>query len=396
MRLRMGICALAAALLLSALAGCSSGGGADMSAEQRLAQAQSGLESVTTNLTMDPDTAATTLRAAARDFAAVLQSDAQNTRAKFGYALSNTLIGFFDLTSVMPKNMKAPLLQTITAARSRGVFPDAADSLALLATTALADGRGRGAVRDVQLRIASRTLDSAKIALPYYEQLAAAADSGATLSLRLYEGGRIRTVTFGKADIQLLGAGAHFVTALLHAAVAFNLDMPGGTMLRPLPVDSNNNGLLESNEYLIGYPFLERSNGAYLTQFLHYLRQACDLAMVGADMPGHATGPHAFLDVSNPDTVAMLDRLDDYATAISVASSASVSTNAIFGDRITRTIALAKLGQITDLRALLPTFQKHDLTAPGIWPDPTFNGAITPGIPQGVFTLYYADLEGAY
>ncbi|OPZ85074.1 MAG: hypothetical protein BWY76_01570 [bacterium ADurb.Bin429] len=178
--------------------------------------------------------------------------------------------------------------------------------------------------------------------------------------------------------------------------MAFNLDMPGGKMLRPLPVDNNNNGLLESNEYLIGYPFLERSNGAYLTQFLNYLRQACDLASVGADMPGHTTGANAFLDVSDPDTVAMLDKLDDYATALSVASSATVSTNKIFSDRVTRTIELAKLAQVTDLRSLLPTFQKNDLTAPGLWPDPTFNGAITPGIPQDFFSLYYADLERAY
>ncbi len=393
---RVGAIALIVVLVVGLLSGCASGGDgpATATAQQTLAKGQSELESVTTNLNMNPDSATTTLRSSAREFASVLQQDPNNTQAKFGYALSNTLIGFYDLISVLPKNMKAPLLSAITAARSRAPQSPAI-SLALLAETALKTD-SRATIRDVQLRIASRTLEGTKSVLPLYDQLETAANSGDTIYLRLYEGGRIRTVSFGKADVQLLGAFAYGVTALLNASVAYNLEMSGGTPLRALPVDTNNNGMFEASEYLIAHPFLSKSSGAYMTYFLNYLRQACDKATAGSSLQGHSSGANAFLDLTKPATVQMLDRLSYYSSAIAIACSATVSTDRVFGDHVVRSVDLAKITQVSDLRNLLPSFQKDDLAAPGIWPDTTFGGVFTPGIPQGFITLHYSDFERAY
>ncbi len=396
--MKRSLIALAALLaLLFWICGCSTGGGASGAATPRqvLSTAQSELESVTTNLSLNPDTATTILRSASRNFSTVLQSDPNNAQAKFGYALSNTMEGFFDLSSVLPKSMKTMVVNAITASRTRGEAETPLSTVLTLAEHALRTD-SRATVREVQLRIASRTLGNAKNVLVYYDQLETAVNGGGDLSLRLYFGGRIRTVALSINDLKLVSAFARLTAALLHLSVAYNLEMTGGTPVRPLPVDSNNNGLLEANEYLIGYPFLEKSNGTYLAQFINYLRQACDKASEGADLQGHSTGDTAFLDVTNAATKKMLFRLDYYSTALSIACSSTVSTDSIFGDHTVRTLDMAKVAQISDIRGLMPSFQKDDLTAPGIWPDPTFKGVVTPGIPQGFVKLYYRQFESAY
>ena len=100
--------------------------------------------------------------------------------------------------------------------------------------------------------------------------------------------------------------------------------------------------------------------------------------------------------MSNTDTQTNLTQMATLTSLISRSCTMQVNTDQYFGDNVTRTLDLSKLTTINSLRGFMPSFQRNDLTAAGVWPDPTFNGAFVPGIPPGFFDITYDELGKAY
>lgn len=387
--------------LASLLIGCSSGGDAPqpLTVDELVTRGQGQLESVTTNLMMNPSDARSVLRAAARDFAGALSQDAENTQAEMGYAVATTMTAFFDLIEVFPGRLDA-ILRDI-ASQHRATRGDGWTPLDI--PTALASNyydaspRGRASsVQTAQLRIISSTIPSMRQALPLFDALKTAADNGEHVRLRLYTNGRVQTVIFDTADIALVDAFANLVTALLNAAIAYNLDMPGGAPTIALPVDLNSNEMFDASEYLIASPFLDNFYPQGVSGCLQSLRYAAEDAQQGASLSGHTAGEYALVDVADPAVSAWLTQLGTSAATLEVACTSAVSTDLFFSDGVLRTINLPQLANITSLRPLMPSFQQSDLDAPGIWPDPTFRGAFVPGVPPDYLQLRYRDLEHGY
>jgi hypothetical protein len=352
------------------------------------------MESVTTNLSMDPDVASDKLREASRQYAAVIASDKSTPeevqQGKFGYAMSNTLLGFYDLMIVLPQGLENMLLDSLVQSPSRGAAEPLGQALRA------ARGARGSSMSTVQLRILGSTMSRISDAAEMFDDVEMAIRDGQVFSLRMFLGGQVRDIAFGVADIQLVAAFSYLVESLLNASIAFNLDMPNNTAVKALPVDRNNNGLFDADEYLIAPPFLDKLYPQGLSGMLQNLRYAAVKAQSGASLSGHTMGAGALLDVTDPATKKTLEDLGYYAGLLSTACTSEVTTTGGFSDGVNRTINLPRLASLTSIRALLPSFQKDDLTAAGIWPDPTFAGAFTPGIPQDFVSMKYEDIEKAY
>jgi hypothetical protein len=381
---------------LGLLSGCASGGDDPPSAsvEEVRSRGLNYLESVSTNLRMDTTDARKLLSKALVDFRYVRQQSPDDTEAIMGSAFSYTLFGYFELLGVLPADLRQALESFTTQSGSRMRAIEPADLLART-RAAFPDVRSSN-IQTVQLRIASQTLPAVKSGLPLYEQLEEAARNGVTLQLRLYQHGQIRTILFDVADIQLLSAYAQAITGLLNVAIVYNLDIPNGVTVRPLPVDANGNGMFDPEEYLISAPFLDRFSAQAMSSALQNLRFAAGKAKLGASLSGHTLGPNALLDVQNTDVQAQLARTREVAELLEVAATSEISTDRFFPDGIVRTINLPKLTSLSTLRPFLPSFQKDDLTTPGVWPDPTFMGVVVPGMPQDAVQILYGQIDTAY
>jgi hypothetical protein len=367
-----------------------------MSADQLATQGQAALESVTTNPLMRSSEARTALRASTRDFASSLHYNPHNAQAKMGYAVAHTLLGFYDLTEVLPDQLSSQVLALLTQGTTANKLDSPLAVPAALAAASLSEGTRASSVQSAQLRMASQTIPALRDALPLYADVKTAVGEGAVVQLRLYQDGRVRTIKFKKNDVALVDAFSNLTLALLYAAISFNLDMPQETPLKSLPIDANANNMFEANEYLIPPPFGNQLYHSGMQDCLQYLRYAADRAQDGALHSDHTTGTYALVDTSDAEVRKSLDRLARIAVAVTVACTTSVSTDALFDDGQVRTVDLPKMAYWTSIRGMLPSFQTDDLTAPGVWPDPTFGGIITPGIPQGVFSISYTWLEEAY
>lgn len=383
------------------MSGCSSSSSADQSkplvTDDYLTRGQTQLESVTTNLYMNSLDADRVLRSAARDFATVLQSDPKNTKAKMGITMAYTFEGLFNLTDVLPLSMSSAMVNLLAqSSLTKGPL----EMPIKMAQNAVQRRARSSVVLSNQTQIASATLPHLTQMLPYLEDVESDVRSGAKVQLRMYQGGKIRTVDFDVADIQLLSAFSNLIASVLNLSISFNLDMPDGMTVRLVPVDANSNGMLEAQEYLISSPFLDRlvnSNTQGLAGALLYLRNAATKASQGASLSGHTLGANALIDVTDANVQQALSKLSTYAFELTLATQSQVPIGtSYFHDGVSRTLNLPGVLSITSLRGLMPTFPKDNPTAPGIWPDPTFRGVITPGIPQDAFQLTYHQVENAY
>lgn len=403
MRVRM-IVALVAGLLVVAmmLAGCSTGGGEapkPMTNDEILTRGQAQLESVTTFPQMDPSTARLTLTRAMRDFITVLNADKTNIQAKAGYAFAATYVGIYDLYMIAPDGLDTALLNIVTQTPSRAATVEGS-ALAGPYAMAQAVSRSRATsptnVQSVQLSAVSSTIPALRSALPLFTDLENATSGGTRYQLRMYKGGQIQTVVLDIADVQLTSAFASFVTSMLYLGVAYNLNMPAGSSVVALPVDSNANGLFDAEEYLSAKPFLDSLYAQGLPYCLSYLREAAIKGQQGAALSGHTMGPNALVNLDDPATAEALSTIRTLGTFFSTATITQVTNNQFFGDGVMRTYNLPRITSITSLRRLLPSFQKDDVAATGVWPDPTFQGTVVPGVPQGWGDINYEMIREAY
>lgn len=385
------------------LYGCSTGGNEapkPMTNDEVLARGQAQLESVTTFPQMDPATARLTLARAMRDYVDVLAKDRTNLQAKAGYAFAATYLGMYDLLLVAPDGLDTALLDLATQNQARSMALDRSalsGPLGMLGAVSQSRGTSPTAVQDVQLRIVSSTIPAMRSAIPLFSDVESATVSGTMkYQLRMYKGGQIQTVIFDVADIQLSCAFSNFVASMLYLSVSYNLGMPQGSTVLALPVDGNANDMFDAEEYLTAKPFLDTLYSQGLPYCLSYLRDAALKAQQGAAHSGHTMGPNALVNLDDPATLDALSTINTLGAFFSTACISTVANNQFFGDNTMRTYNLNKMTSITSLRRLLPSFQEDDVTANGIWPDPTFQGMVTPGIPPGWGNLQYDDIKGAY
>ncbi|HEY3416561.1 MAG TPA: hypothetical protein VGM23_06735 [Armatimonadota bacterium] len=381
----------------SLLLGCSSGGDqpSQLTTEQLLARGQAELESVTTNPTINHADARSILRAATRDFSSVLNETPTDARAKLGLALADIFYGYTDLLELSPSFADKIWQNLLLQPGTRSLVNDG--PLEVPYRMAQAPRSRSSDMQTAQLRVLSGTLSIMREGLPFLTDVEQAVQNGATLQLRTYLGGRVVTVTFGVADVQLVNAFGNLVTALLNLGVAYNLDMPQNSPLQPIPIDANADGKFSAGEYLLASPFLESFYPSALGSFLQYLRLAAIQAEAGCSLSGHTMGTNALVDVTNPDVQDALEKLQAQASVLKTACVSQVTTNVFFQDGLTRTVNLPGLTQLGSFRPYMPTFQVDNLEdIPGVWPDTTFGGVFTPGLAQDEVVLYYKDLEHAY
>jgi len=399
---RIGVFGMLGLLLL--LCGCTTGGNVDvpktLTSNQLIDRGQTELESVATNPYMSQTNADRILRAAEVDFNTALQKDQKNTQAKMGLALACTFQGVFDLGVVLPSNMGQMLVNLLTQKQSTTSSPMGLPARMLQAGMKARAAKTRNSLQQsMQLQIASTTLPNLSQVLPLFADVENDVRNGAKLQLRMYINGQIRLVKFDVADVQLTSAFGNLVASLLNLAVCYNLDMPDGTPVRQLPIDSNSNNMLEAEEYLIAAPFLNRlvyTSSIGPSGCLLYLHNAAVEAQAGSTLSGHTIGVNALIDVTDSTVQQNLNKLAGYAGLAAQAAQSQVPIGDVMGDGVSRTLNLPNLLYISSLRSLMPTFPKDDDTATGIWPDPTFHGIITPGIPQGSLTFTYQQLRLAF
>ncbi|MHB9131296.1 MAG: hypothetical protein ACYDBB_09430 [Armatimonadota bacterium] len=385
--------------LVTGMLGCSSGGSDQqyMTPDEFAARGQQELESVTTNLTMQSNYARQALKAAQQDFATAVTDDPAHVKGKMGYALATTFIGFYDLIDVLPSWLDTKAVKIITDFPQRDARTGSIlDVPAMMAQGALASKSRSSQVQTSQMLVISRSIPALRQAIPLFDEVETAVRNGSVITLKVYMGGQIRTVAFGVADIQLVAAFANYIEALLNLSVAFNLDIPNGSPMVSLPIDANASGTFEAAEYLIASPFLDKLHPQGVSGFLQYLRAAAGEAKLGAGLSGHTSGSQALVDTTDPAIQQALLELQQQAAVLETACTAPVQTDVFFGDGIIRTINLPQLVNLTTFRNLMPSFQANDLDDPGIWPDPTFTGTFTPGIPQDYWQFEYDQLEGGW
>ena len=198
--------------------------------------------------------------------------------------------------------------------------------------------------------------------------------------------------------MQLVDAFANLTAAAMNLCICYNLDIPTGSMVTAAPI-SNDGVTLTAEEYLIPSPFLDslaNTSSEGPVGFLEYLYTAAGKAKLGTTTTGHTLGNNALIDVTDPAVQQELNTLAGIAGIVSLAAQSQVSIGSVMGDGVSRTLNLPQLENISSLRPYMPTFPLNNPTAPGVWPDPTFGGLITPGIPQTLFPLTLQELEYAY
>jgi hypothetical protein len=346
-----------------------------------LARATTELERVTTNPSLDPVTARAALSSAAADYTEVLNADPTHPQAKFGLAMARAYQGYLDMADMLP----VPVKRWVGALDIPG-----------MPSWAGLTPQGGAAAGPAQNRAIASTLPNLSAVLPNFDDVQLAVQNGADIRLRMAVGGSTRTVIFAVNDMQLAAAFGHCVKALLEFGTAYTLDMPGGTLMRATPHDTDGNGLLDAEEYLIPAPFLTCRDTAAMGRAIAALRQASIKAQRGTWLTDHTAGANALVDVADPTTKDGMLKLNKYAAAVSLACSAAVTSGEPFSDHKSRTIDLQKLTTITSLRTVFPSFPAAQPNDGGFWPDPTFAGTFRPGVPDDFIPLSYGDLRAAY
>ncbi len=348
-----------------------------LTSDQLTTRAQTRLESVTTNPTMSASTARQNLRLAVSDYASALTADANNVQARWGLSVAETFTGYYDVIELVPKFAQPWLAELMLQTAPRG------------------GTRATSEPQQAQLRLTSTNIVSLRNTHDLYAQVVTLMQkTGVHPHLKLYYQGGIRDVEFSLADVQLMAAFHDFITALAYAGVTFNLDTTNG-VVKPLPTDDNANGVLDAGEYLAPSPFLSLYYGNGMANALTYLQYAATEAQAGSDLNGHTAGEHALMDPADPAMLARLQGLQ-IDSAFLLAACAGPTSSARYIDNQTHTYTFSTLQKLTTLRDLLPSYSPTHLDSPGIWPDPTFRGLITPAINQDAVALTYRQVSGAY
>jgi hypothetical protein len=367
-----------AAVVVLALAGCQTGGDKPkaLTAAELTARGQIRLESVTTNPNLNASTARQNLRLAIVDFSNAAQADTGNLQARWGLAVAETFAGYHDVRVLVPAFAQSWLEELMLQSAPRG-------------------GRAGAETQQAQLRLSSTTITALRSTHDLYTHvLTRVNETGYRPHLRLFYQGGIRNVEFGPADVRLMAAFHDFITALAYAGVAFNLDTANG-VVKPLPTDTNANGVLDAGEYLAPEPLLKLYYGNGMSNALVYLQYAATHAVAGAVLEGHTTGARALMDPDDAVMRARLQSLQIDAAFLQQACTQPV-TSARYFDQQLHTYDFSRLVKLTTLRDLLPAFAPTHLDAPGIWPDPTFRGLITPGLNQDAIPLTYDEVATMY